>query len=97
MDYVKRYEAANGAGTVSASGAYTWDAGLLLQQTVPQALKSDQPGTRAFRLALRDALEGIKDLPVSNGAVNMSKNDHLGLDQRARVIVEVVDGKWQLQ
>jgi branched-chain amino acid transport system substrate-binding protein len=97
IDYVKRYEAANGAGTVSAFGAYTWDAGLLLSQAVPMALKAGQPGTRAFRLALRDALEGIKDLPVSNGVVNMSKNDHLGLDQRARVIVKVVDGKWQLQ
>jgi hypothetical protein len=27
----------------------------------------------------------------------MSKNDHLGLDQRARVIVKVVDGKWRLE
>jgi hypothetical protein len=26
----------------------------------------------------------------------MSKNDHLGLDQRARVIVKVVDNKWKL-
>ena len=97
LDYVKRYEAANGAGTASAFGAYTWDAGLLLQQAIPVALKRAQPGTREFRAALREALEGIHDLHVSNGVVNMSKTDHLGLDQRARVIVRVVDGKWQLQ
>jgi branched-chain amino acid transport system substrate-binding protein len=97
LDYVRRYEAANGAGTASAFGAYTWDAGLLLQQAIPVALKRAQPGTREFRAALRDALEGIHDLHVSNGVVNMSKSDHLGLDQRARVIVRVVDGKWQLQ
>ena len=60
------------------------------------ALKKAKPGTREFRAALRDALEGIRDLHVSNGVVNMSKNDHLGLDQRARVIVKVVDNKWQL-
>lgn len=97
VEYVKRYEALHGAGTTSAFGAYTWDSGLLLQAAIPVALKTAQPGTKAFRQALRDALEGIHNLPVSNGVVNMSKNDHLGLDQRARVIVKVVDGKWQLQ
>jgi branched-chain amino acid transport system substrate-binding protein len=96
-DYVKRYEAAHGAGSASAFGAYTWDAGLLLGQAVPVALKAGQPGTQAFRSALREALEGVKELPVSNGVISMSKTDHLGLDARARVIVKVVGGKWELQ
>jgi branched-chain amino acid transport system substrate-binding protein len=96
MDYVRRYEAANGAGTVSAFGAYTWDAGLLLGHAIPLALKTAQPGTKEFRTALRDAIEGTRDLHVSNGVMNMSKNDHLGLDQRARVIVKVDGGKWKL-
>jgi branched-chain amino acid transport system substrate-binding protein len=95
--YVKRYESVNGAGSVSAFGAYTWDAGIILGRAIPIALKKAKPGTREFRAALRDAIEGLRDLPVSNGVVNMSKNDHLGLDQRARVIVKVVGGKWQLQ
>jgi branched-chain amino acid transport system substrate-binding protein len=34
---------------------------------------------------------------VTNGAVNMSKTDHLGLDSRARVMVQIKDGKWVLQ
>ncbi|MBC7730713.1 MAG: ABC transporter substrate-binding protein [Bacteriovorax sp.] len=96
MDYVRRYEAAYGVGSVSAFGAYTWDAGLLLSQAIPVALKTAQPGTREFRTALRDALEGVRDLHVSNGVSNMSKNDHLGLDQRARVIVRIEGGKWKL-
>jgi branched-chain amino acid transport system substrate-binding protein len=96
MDYVKRYEAAYGAGSASAFGAYTWDAGLLLSQAIPVALKTAQPGTREFRTALRDALEGVRDLHVSNGVSSMSKNDHLGLDQRARVIVKIEGGKWKL-
>ena len=96
MDYVKRYEAANGAGSVSAFGAYTWDAGLLLSHAIPIALKTAQPGTKEFRTALREAIEGTRDLHVSNGVMNMSKNDHLGLDQRARVIVKVDGGKWKL-
>ena len=96
MEYVKRYEAANGAGSVSAFGAYTWDAGLLLSNAVPVALKTAQPGTKEFRTALREAIENTRDLRVSNGVMNMSKNDHLGLDQRARVIVKVDGGKWKL-
>jgi branched-chain amino acid transport system substrate-binding protein len=96
MEYVKRYEAVNGAGTVSAFGAYTWDAGLLLGRAIPTALKTAQPGTKEFRAALRDALEDTSDLHVSNGVMNMSKYDHLGLDQRARVIVRVDGGKWKL-
>ncbi len=96
LEYVKRYESANGAGTVSAFGSYTWDAWLELNQAIPVALKKGAPGTREFRVALRDALEAIRDLHVSNGVVSMSKNDHLGLDQRARVVVKVVNNKWQL-
>jgi len=58
---------------VSAFGAYTWDAGLLLSHAIPVALKVAQPGTREFRVALREAIEGTRDLPVSNGVMNMSK------------------------
>jgi branched-chain amino acid transport system substrate-binding protein len=96
LDYKQRYEAANGPGSVSAFGSYTWDAWLELAQAIPAALKKGQPGTREFRVALRDALESIHDLRVSNGVVNMSKNDHLGLDQRARVVVKIVGNKWKL-
>ena len=96
MEYVKRYEAVNGAGSVSAFGAYAWDAGLLLSHAIPVALKTAQPGTKEFRTALREAIENTRDLHVSNGVMNMSKNDHLGLDQRARVVVKVDGGKWKL-
>ncbi|MEM5317175.1 ABC transporter substrate-binding protein [Paraburkholderia sp. JHI869] len=97
LDYISRYEARNGAGTVSAFGAYTWDAGLLLQNAIPVALKAAAPGTPEFRHALRDALEATHDLHDTNGVVNMSTTDHLGLDARARVMVEIRDGKWVYQ
>ena len=96
LAYVKAYESVFGAGSVSAFGAYTWDAGLLLSHAIPVALKTAQPGTKEFRTALREAIEGTRDLHVSNGVMNMSKNDHLGLDQRARVIVRVQAGRWKL-
>jgi branched-chain amino acid transport system substrate-binding protein len=96
MDYVGKYEAAQGKGSVSTFGAHAWDAGILLQNAIPVALKKAQPGTREFRVALRDALEGLKNVTVSHGVVNMSAQDHLGFDQRARVMVRVENGAWKL-
>jgi len=96
LAYKHAYEAAYGVGSVSTFGGHAWDAGLLLQKAIPLALQKGQPGTQAFREALRAALEGTKDLPASHGIFNMSPNDHSGLDQRARVMVEIVDGKWKL-
>jgi branched-chain amino acid transport system substrate-binding protein len=74
-----------------------WDACLELEQAANVAMKTAQPGTKEFRSALREALESIKGLEVSNGVVNMSQSDHLGLDARARVMVQIQSGKWVLQ
>jgi branched-chain amino acid transport system substrate-binding protein len=68
-----------------------------LANAIPVALRAARPGTVEFRRALRDALENTKNLEVTNGAVNMSKTDHLGLDSRARVMVQIRNGKWVLQ
>ena len=97
LAYVAAYEAAHGKGSVSTFGAHAWDAGLLVAAAVPEALKKAQPGTPAFRAALRDALEGVKELPAAHGIFNMSPNDHLGLDQRARVMVKIENGTWKYQ
>jgi len=96
-EYTKLYEATYGPGSVSAFGSYTWDACLELANAIPVALRSGQPGTVEFRRALRDALEATKGLDVTNGSVTMSKTDHLGLDSRARVMVQIQNGKWVLQ
>jgi len=96
-EYIRLYEASYGPGSVSAFGSYTWDACLELANAIPVALKSGQPGTVEFRRAMRDALEATKGLDVSNGSVTMSKTDHLGLDSRARVMVQIQNGKWVLQ
>ena len=96
-EYVAKYEAAYGKGSVSTFGAHAWDAGLLMTAAVPVALKKAQPGTPAFRVALRDALEQVKELPGAHGIFNMSPNDHLGLDQRARVMVKIENGAWKYQ
>ena len=97
MAYVKAYEAEFGKGSVSTFGAHAWDAGLLMTAAVPVALKTAQPGTPAFRAALRDAIEKVKELPGAHGIFSMSPTDHLGLDQRARVMVKIENGAWKYQ
>jgi len=96
-EYVEKYEAANGKGSVSTFGAHAWDAGLLMQAAATQALKKAKPGTPEFRSALRDALEQVHELAGAHGIFNMSPTDHLGLDQRARVMVKIDGGAWKLQ
>ena len=83
LTYKTAYEKAF-CGQVSTFGGHAWDAGLLLQNAIPEALKKGQPGTKEFRKALRDALEKTTNLPVSHGIINMTPTDHLGMDQRAR-------------
>jgi branched-chain amino acid transport system substrate-binding protein len=95
LDYVTRYEAMYGKGSTSTFGGHVWDAGLLMQSAVAAALKKAQPGTLQFRMALRDALENTKDVHGAHGIFNMSPTDHGGLDQRARVMVKVVNDAWQ--
>ena len=95
LEYIDAYEKAHGKGSVSTFGGHAWDAGLLLKAAVPVALNKAQPGTPEFRAALRDALEGTKNVAGAHGVFNMSPTDHLGLDQRARVMVTIQNGKWK--
>lgn len=97
LAYIQAYEGAYGKGSVSTFGGHAWDAGQLLASAIPAALKKAQPGTPAFRAALREALESVKEVPGSHGIFSTSANDHLGLDQRARVMVKIQGGKWVYQ
>ena len=94
-EYVAKYEAK--FGQRSTFGGHAWDAALLLQRAVPEALKKGQPGTKEFRVALRDALEGVKEVVGTHGVFTMTDKDHLGFDSRARVMLKITDGKWVLE
>ncbi|MFI5015141.1 MAG: ABC transporter substrate-binding protein [Hyphomicrobiales bacterium] len=93
MEYVTAYEAANGKDSVSTFGAHIFDADVLLQNAIPVALKAGKP---EFRSALRDALEGLKEVVYSHGVATMTPTDHVGQDARSRVMVTVQDGRWKL-
>jgi branched-chain amino acid transport system substrate-binding protein len=96
LDFTKRYEAAFGAGTRNAFAGYAYDGMLLLDAAAPAALKKGKPGTPEFREALRASLEGVKNVVGTHGVYNMNAQTHNGLDERARVVVQVENGAWHL-
>jgi len=96
LNYIEAYEARYGEGSRSTFGAHMYDAGLLLQKAIPAALKKGKPGTAAFRDGLRDALEGTRNVIGTHGIFNMSATNHLGLDNRSRVMVTIENGTWKL-
>jgi branched-chain amino acid transport system substrate-binding protein len=95
LDYIAKYEKRFGSKPATF-GANTWDAGLLLERAIPVALRSARPGTEAFRAALRDALEHEREVVGCQGVFNMSPENHNGMDERARVLVTVKDGRFRL-
>jgi len=95
-EYIGKYEAKYGKDSRTTFGGHAWDAYLLLAQAIPEALKKAKPGTKEFRLALRDALESTKELVATHGVYTMSPQEHNGLDNRARTMVRIDNGKWVL-
>ena len=94
--YVQKYEAVHGAGSSNTFGAHGNDAFILLSAALPVAMKAAKPGTPEFRAALRDAIEGLKDVVYTQGVVTMTPQDHVGQDKRARVMVTIENGAWKL-
>ncbi|MBK6394173.1 MAG: ABC transporter substrate-binding protein [Burkholderiales bacterium] len=91
--YITQYE--KKFGTRSTFGGHAYDAYLLLNSAIPEALKKAKPGTKEFRAALRDALEKA-NVVATHGVYVMTPHDHNGLDNRARMMVRIDDGKWVL-
>jgi branched-chain amino acid transport system substrate-binding protein len=91
-EYVTAYEAK--FGPRSTFGGHAFDAFTLLDKAVPEALKAGKPGSKEFRVALRSALENLKDVVGVHGVFTMSPGDHNGLDNRGRMMMTIKDGKW---
>jgi branched-chain amino acid transport system substrate-binding protein len=93
--YITQYEAKYGKDSRTTFGGHAYDTFALLAQAVPVALKTAKPGTKEFRAALRDALEA-DHVVGTHGVFVMSAQDHNGLDNRARVMIRIDNGKWVL-
>lgn len=94
LEFTRKYEAAYGVGTTTQFAGDAWGAYMLIANAVPQALKTAKPGTKEFRAALRSAMERTTNLTVPQGVINMSAKDHVGLDQRSRVMGRIQGNKF---
>jgi branched-chain amino acid transport system substrate-binding protein len=92
----KAYEAKYGPNSRSQFAGHSYDAFLVLERVVPVALKTAKPGTPEFREAVRQALMSEKDIAASQGVYNFTEKDRYGVDERARILLTVKDGKYTL-
>jgi branched-chain amino acid transport system substrate-binding protein len=96
LAFLKIYEAKYGPGSRSQYAGHVWDTVKLLNVAIPMAMKKAKPGTVEFRMALRDALENVKNVVGVQAVYNMTPADHAGSDQRGMVMVRVENGTWKL-
>jgi len=96
MDFVAKYEKAYGAGTRNQFAGHAYDAWIVLEKVVPVALKKAKPGTKEFRAALKDAIEGMGRTVFSHGVMNWTATDHWGYTMETGVMLTVKNGDWAL-
>src|SRR5437762_2586024 len=90
------YEAKYGANSRSQFAGHSYDAFLVLERVIPAALKKAKPGTPEFREAIRQALMSERDIAASQGVYNFTEKDRYGVDDRARILLTVKNGKYVL-
>src|SRR6201993_1168424 len=88
------YEAKYGPNSRSQFAGHSYDAFEVLKRVIPVALKTAKPGTPEFREAIRQAFLTEREIPASQGVYNFTETDRYGLDDRARIILTVKDGKY---
>jgi len=74
---------------VSTFGGHAYDGLMLAVEALKKAGSTD-------KAKVRDALEGVRGYMGTAGVVNMSPNDHMGLDLTAFRMLEVRKGDWVL-
>jgi branched-chain amino acid transport system substrate-binding protein len=97
LEFRNVFQKVNGAPTTDAFSAYSFDAYLVFADAAARAMATKaQPGTPQFRAALRDAIFSTKEVVGTHGVYNFKPGDLYGVDDRARVIVQLENGKWKL-
>ncbi len=88
VSYKNEYES-RFKSEVSTFGGHAFDGLMLAVEAMKKAGGTD-------KAKVRDALEGIRGYMGTAGVVNMSANDHMGLDLSAFRMLEVKGGNWTL-
>jgi branched-chain amino acid transport system substrate-binding protein len=86
----------NGTPSTDAFSAYSFDGYLVFADAAARAIATRvEPGTPAFRVALRDAIATTKEVVGTHGVYNFKAGNSYGVDERARVVVKVENGAWK--
>lgn len=88
VEYKRAYEGRY-KSEVSTFGGHAYDGLMLALEAVRKAGGTD-------KAKVRDALEGMRGYVGTGGVVNMSAQDHMGLDLTAFRMLEVRKGDWTL-
>lgn len=88
VGYRDAYQKATGA-QVSTFGGHAYDAFMILTQAIERA-GSAEPA------AIRDEIEKTKGYVGTGGIVNMTADDHMGLDLSAFRMLEIKGGDWTI-
>jgi branched-chain amino acid transport system substrate-binding protein len=94
LDFRNTFQKVNNAPTTDAFSAYSFDGYMVFADAAARA--KGEPGTPAFRQALRDAIFSGKEVAGTHGVYNFKPGNLYGVDERARVIVRLDNGQWKL-
>ena len=98
MDFRAAYQKANGTPTSDGFSAYSFDAWLVFLDAAKRAMATGaKPGTPEFRVALKNAIFSTKDLVGTHAIYNYKPSDSYGVDDRALVMVRLVNGQWKYE
>jgi branched-chain amino acid transport system substrate-binding protein len=94
LDFRNIFQKVNGSPSTDAFSAYSFDAYMVFVDAAMRA--KGEPGTPAYRQALRDAIFSAKEVVGTHGVYNFKPGNLYGVDERARVLVKVENGQWKL-
>lgn len=96
LAFREAYQKANSAPTSDAFSAYAFDGWLVLIDAAKRAVQKAQPGTPQFHEAFKDAMLTTKEVVGTHGVYNYKPGEFFGVDERARVLVQLDHGQWKL-
>ena len=97
LDFRTAFEKANGEAPTDSFSSYAFDGWLVFVDAAKRAMATGaKPGSSEFRAALRQALFTTKELAGTQGVYTYTPADRHGVDARARILVQIEDGKYRL-
>lgn len=97
LDFIAKYNAKYGEGSVDAVSGFGYDSGVLATQAIEKALATAKPGTPEFRAAIATELRNLKQVPGVHSIYTFSDPKWpWGVGDDAAFLVTVKDGKWVL-